>query len=418
MRVASGDVGDIFMLYGVGDPFVTNGGAQDLTSLIDKYAPDAKQLVSKAQWLVNTLNGKIYGLPKIPMTEATWVMYVRKDWMDKLKLQNPKTSDDYLNMLRAFRDKDPNGNGKKDEIPLATQGFGNLHNLQGMFGVWGPSTTILNGEIVPGSLDPKVKDFIKFFKTMYDEKLLDPEFMVTQRAQWEQKIYSGLVGTWSGVVSLAWDYQSKLNTGAPEQKPVVQAINTPIGIGNNSGIHGSNLNPWTQCWVVPNKCKNPDAVVRLYNFLLTKEGVAFTQLGVPGLTYTVDAGGKYYYNKVDDQKGMWRDVVLNYGPYDADIMIAKNGAEAAAKIKQAVDTINADAPFSAPEIGITGLKNIGLKADLGNKRFPEMIAQIITGNKPLDYYDTWAKEQRAIAQPFIDEINQAAKAQRLPPYDK
>ena len=39
--------------------------------------------------------------------------YIRKDWLEKLGLEEPKTVDELYNVLVTFRDKDPNGNGKK-----------------------------------------------------------------------------------------------------------------------------------------------------------------------------------------------------------------------------------------------------------------------------------------------------------------
>ena len=37
----------------------------------------------------------------------------------------PETIDDWYAMLQAFRDKDPNGNGKKDDVPFTTMLYGN-----------------------------------------------------------------------------------------------------------------------------------------------------------------------------------------------------------------------------------------------------------------------------------------------------
>jgi len=52
---------------------------------------------------------------------------INVEWLDKLGLQKPTTVDELYNVLVAFRDKDPNGNGKKDEVPLMglkTNSFG------------------------------------------------------------------------------------------------------------------------------------------------------------------------------------------------------------------------------------------------------------------------------------------------------
>ena len=48
------------------------------------------------------------------MSRGWWV---RQDWLDKLGLKAPQNVDELYTVLKAFRDRDPNGNGKKDEIP-------------------------------------------------------------------------------------------------------------------------------------------------------------------------------------------------------------------------------------------------------------------------------------------------------------
>ena len=72
--------------------------------------------------LITLLDGKIYGLPHYndcyhcSMSQKMWVY---KPWLDKLGLKVPETTDEFEAMLKAFKEKDPNGNGKADEIPLS-----------------------------------------------------------------------------------------------------------------------------------------------------------------------------------------------------------------------------------------------------------------------------------------------------------
>lgn len=52
-------------------------------------------------------------------TDNTYAMgFINTVWLEKLGLEMPKTYDELVEVLRAFRDKDPNGNGKQDEIPM------------------------------------------------------------------------------------------------------------------------------------------------------------------------------------------------------------------------------------------------------------------------------------------------------------
>ena len=45
-------------------------------------------------------------------------VFINQTWLTNLGLEMPTNIDELETVLRAFRDKDPNGNGKKDELPL------------------------------------------------------------------------------------------------------------------------------------------------------------------------------------------------------------------------------------------------------------------------------------------------------------
>ena len=68
-------------------------------------------------------HGQIYAFPFIRSDVKLLVstgLAVRQDWLDKLGLKTPTTLDEWRTMLTAFKQRDPNGNGKADEIPLST----------------------------------------------------------------------------------------------------------------------------------------------------------------------------------------------------------------------------------------------------------------------------------------------------------
>ena len=101
------------------------GVALPLNDYIDKYGVETKKMFETnpaIKPLITLLDGKIYGLPHYndcyhcSMSQKMWVY---KPWLDKLGLKVPETTDEFEAMLKAFKEKDPNGNGKADEIPLS-----------------------------------------------------------------------------------------------------------------------------------------------------------------------------------------------------------------------------------------------------------------------------------------------------------
>jgi len=69
---------------------------------------------------ISSPDGKIYGYPNINFSNtssSTYVGYINTTWLKNLGLEMPTTWDELVTVLRAFKEQDPNGNGKMDEIP-------------------------------------------------------------------------------------------------------------------------------------------------------------------------------------------------------------------------------------------------------------------------------------------------------------
>ena len=133
---ASGELPDFIMK---GGPSIDNivkwgrsGSLVDLKPLIDQYGPNVKAALEKypsAKTTNITPEGKIYSLPTIydyGPSRAWRYMQINQRWLKNVGKEVPKTLDDFVDVLKAFRDKDANGNGDtKDEIPYSAHTFEN-----------------------------------------------------------------------------------------------------------------------------------------------------------------------------------------------------------------------------------------------------------------------------------------------------
>jgi len=102
----------------------------DLTNYIDAYAPNYKAQIEKLdqetkEYILekgkNTENGAYYGMPRILCPagdDLQSMMYINRNWLKKLGLKEPTTIEELKNVLTAFKNQDPNGNGKADEMPM------------------------------------------------------------------------------------------------------------------------------------------------------------------------------------------------------------------------------------------------------------------------------------------------------------
>lgn len=400
LKFASGDIPNVHMVWGIEtSDLVINGLAMDLKPLIDKYGPNLKKNIPQSAWDAVTLNGKILAIPQLAQgnAPAERVIYVRKDWMDKLGIKEPKTSAEFLDMLRAFRDKDPNGNGKKDEIPFASrEKFEWADNIFGMYGVNLDSNSLYNNEVMPGYVNPNMKKALGMLNTMYKEKLIDTEFLTNTRAIWDQKIKSDLVGSWNHVVFGAWDpWQKELSKLLPDKKPNVLGIPTPRGEGYDGKL-GRVEKPVLKTFVVHKDTKNPEAVVKMFDWLVSEEGQLFTELGIEGQSFTKE-GTTLKYNADKDPDLKWRSAVFQmHGFHEQAQKVLINNDEAYNKLIQTIETSRKEG-IPNPTAGMPPSETLTKNADLGYKgSFQEVAAKIILGEKPLDYFDeyvaNWKKQ--------------------------
>lgn len=402
LKFAAGDFPDVFMEYGLNNALVSetinNGLIMELNDLIDKYGPNLKKQIPQEIWDSVTVNGKIMAIPEPQPgnAPAEKLFYVRKDWLDKLGLQPPKTSDEYLDMLREFRDQDPNGNGEKDEIPFSMrEKMSWADSIFGMFGI-NFDNTVYNGEVIPGYTHPNAKKALEVMRTMYEEKLLDSEFLTNTRTIWVQKIMSDRVGNWVHVAQDGWTWQNDINHALPDKnpKPDIVAIPTPQGVGYEGPVGRVHMYALKSFFIMKD-AKNPEAIIRWLDWLSTEEGQLFVQLGLEGVTYKKE-GNTYVYDGEADKKKQtdyWRPVLFNVVNNNDEIIQAKlNNPDAFAKINNSFEVARKEGipnPLSAMPSPKAFSDNPDLLAT--GSLWQTTATKIILGEAPLDSFDKFVK---------------------------
>ncbi|MHA7966559.1 extracellular solute-binding protein [Paenibacillus sp. CAU 1782] len=195
--LASGDLPDVFLGMGIGYNTEAMYGVDQqifrpLDDLIDKYMVNFKEILSQNESLkgrMTATDGKIYALPSINdcfHCNYSQKMWINQTWLDKLNLEMPTTTDEFYNVLKAFKEQDPNGNGLADEIPLAGATDGWRTNVDSFImnafaydtGMWNPLKTYMSGQTVSTIVDSEgYKEGLAYLNKLYKEGLIyQPSF--------------------------------------------------------------------------------------------------------------------------------------------------------------------------------------------------------------------------------------------------
>lgn len=194
---ASGDYPDAFLHWKTVDPadiltHAPQGVFAPIEDLLDTYAVNMNSMLKDRPFIraaIQAPDGHVYSMPTLQEegTEPQLHFFINKKWLDNLGLEIPQDYDEFREVLRAFKNGDPNGNGEADEIPFSFRTFGWLgvyplfssfgidrqHHLGEEFGI-----TIDQDDptkVVFGAATDEYKEGIEYFHGLYAEGLVDVE---------------------------------------------------------------------------------------------------------------------------------------------------------------------------------------------------------------------------------------------------
>lgn len=222
LAFASGEVPDVFDVdadhFAV---YASQNAVADLTDLFknsDFYQEVDPNLLSSVE-----LNGKYYGIPF--ETPGGSVTYVREDWLDRLGMEMPKTYDEFIEMLRRFKNEIP-----ECQVPITAAGLTTPTYLPEFLQGANMNLARVDGTWVDGMLQDNMAEALTNLQTAYAEGLLDPEIVTNKTSNCRDQLYAGSVGVfnyWNGT------WATRLTEGIHQNVP--DAVLTPM-----PAIEGSN----------------------------------------------------------------------------------------------------------------------------------------------------------------------------------
>lgn len=250
---------------------VKAGQLADLKEVYDKYAsPELKATYDSNPGLLDsvTFDGKLYALPEttLPSAPLTWI---RKDWLDKLGLQPPKSLADLENIAKAFIDNKMGGD--KTIGIVGTQQGGTLYstflsstdhwyNFSPLFfandaypGIWLKDK---DGNTVYGSTTEETKKALEMMRDWYAKGILDKEMGV--RKSTAEVVASGQAGIFFGPWWSA--YNNIPDNIKNDPKANWRAYAAPL---DAAGKFNSNQATGSSYIVVSKEAKHPEAIIKM-----------------------------------------------------------------------------------------------------------------------------------------------------------
>lgn len=455
INIASGELCDLMYV----DKYLTfrqmaeNDLLADLTDIYPKYRGATLELVDNSFENRNieavTVEGKQLAIPGSNLGYAQNLLWMRKDWLDALELETPKTLDEIANVLEAFVTQDPDGNGQDDTVGLVVQatkpvlGYANNYGLESVFNAFDVYPTQWlkddNGKVYYGSTDPKMKDALTLLADWYQRGLIDKQFPTRigsgeTEALWTSGTAGAKFGAWWAIAN-----DALANT------PDIEYVAIPGPVNSKGEFNYMTGSPTESVCVVSKECEHPEAAIIALSAnnevvrgthdpddkIACKYAAQRAELVDNGLLD--DAGGRSlnvlgaltfdYFDVVPKLSICVKDNVEN-GSYTEYLGMTDYDRSQCTVAKKFADGDKDEMGFWAYWTRYVG----GNVTEIGNPVYPayyyetessttlkatldkledEMYLQIIVGDKPVEYFDEFVNQWKSLGGDTLTEEVQA-----------
>lgn len=317
IMLASGDIPDIFQCETptMEGKLLSSGILLPFNEYWDEY-PNIKSGRDEEIWdLMKYKDGNIYSIG-VDGQNPLEIMAYRGDWLEKFNLEVPKTLDEYYEFAKKVANEDPDGNGINDTFAFGAYQpllFKWMDHIFGAYGVLPNYWMEVDGKIVDGAVLPGAKDALIFLNKMYEEGLIDPEFVTDDAYRWQSKVKSGIFGAGPTKLQI-FDKNNWRNYYQPfiQSNPDGKLVYGPVLQGGCDAPVGERMDSrrgWVRTFVHKDS-ENVDAALRVIDYLMSEEGNLFIMYGKEGEHYQWD--GDKVVRLIDNAKAQELDLEKFY----------------------------------------------------------------------------------------------------------
>ncbi|HHX62938.1 MAG TPA: extracellular solute-binding protein [Epulopiscium sp.] len=277
--------------------YIEAGALVDLTDLIEEHGPNIKEMYGDVLNKIKASDGKNYYLSNWygEDPDAVAGVLMRYDILKELVGQEradssePFTQEEYMDILKQFKDKYPTIDGKESIAVTLDGERGNyVGTIRGMFGLKEYSMT--DNGLGHLTKDDRFEDVIGFMNDLSTQGYLDKEWVVNKSTQWVQKLSTGNV--FSTFCSY-WDTDAaNASLNATIGEDAMFKSYKVVGNGltaDQTTYSGRSTLGWDAIAITKN-CKDPEAAIKLIDFLVSEEGQYLMMWGIEGETWAMENG--------------------------------------------------------------------------------------------------------------------------------
>jgi putative aldouronate transport system substrate-binding protein len=275
--IAAGDIPDAFLnveftraqlsLYG------QQGLFQSIDGLIDSYAPNlvkAMQEYPDARKLIQSPDKKIYSFPDFndcyhcrAFESRSWI---NSEWIKRVGLAMPKTTDEFRELLRAFKKADIGGNGRT--VPFAgykDEPIGTFFMNAFLYSPPEPWLVVDDGKAAAAYTKDEWREGLKYINSLYTEGLLNKDIFTATGEQMGRLgnakpnplIGGARSGSWGGFVEI----DQKDPNARWRQYVALEPLQGPNGVRYSAwDYYGIGVEVGTL--VITKKCTRPELLVQ------------------------------------------------------------------------------------------------------------------------------------------------------------
>lgn len=288
---ASASAPDLIFEYAphIKNPLIDQKLLMPLDEMIEKHSTTYKQMLQQYPALKKVgmkSDGKIYEFARLAEVYPIHALLIREDWLKKLNLQAPQTTEELYQVAKAFAENDPDGNGKKDTYGIAIS----LQSGQVVDQIFQATRWVVKDGTVTRNWD-NFTAVTNFKKRLFDEGIVDKDFLNDKNgAKAKQDFVNGKVGIYPLQINWVSFAQNELTS---LKKNVPDAIVTPIAFPKSPAgqFNPAYSNPVQATAVVNASTKHPDAVMKFVDFLVKPETASTLKNGIEGEQWKQGANG-------------------------------------------------------------------------------------------------------------------------------